>query len=336
VALTHGAIAQRQDPKPSLDSDQDGMSDALEQSLLNQFAPTFMLDRRDCSILPAEFVPDSPVPTVKADDGVIYGQVFPARSASGDLPAAEIHFYHLWRTDCGPHGHPLDAEHVSVLVSASTPDLASAKWKALYWYAAAHEKTVCDVSQIVRASTVQAEQNGARVFVSAGKHASYFNDGLCHAGCGADKCVDMVALPSVRILNLGEAGHPMNGAVFIASNQWPLIEKMTNTDFPPGPVARLNQLPDTGIAWFNPGKHPAQGIIANSSATRQALAIGAGNTTSSIAKASTSTGAALSVAEDGTGNALQKSASATGNALVVTARHVGEALHLVKKTPERQ
>jgi hypothetical protein len=336
TASTHSAVAQQSDPKAGPDSDNDGISDAIEQSLLLQFAPTFMLGRRDCSVLPAEFTPDSPIPTVKADDGVIYGQVFPAKSAAGDLPTAEIHFYQLWRTDCGPHGHPLDAEHVAVLVTASTSDPASAKWKALYWYAAAHEKTVCDVSQIARASTLHAEQSGARVFVSPGKHASYFNEALCQAGCGADKCVNMVAFPSTRIINLGEAGHPMNGSVFIASNQWPLIEKMANTNFPLEPVARLNQMPDTDIAWFNPGRHPAQGIIANSSATGQAIRVGAGHTESSLVKASTSTGAALSVAEDGTGNALQQSAGATGNALVVTARHVGETLHLVKKPSKRQ
>ena len=321
TVLTHGAIAQQPDLKAGPDSDQDGISDALEQSLLLQFAPTFMVDRRDCSVLPAEFTPDSPVPTVNAENGVIYGQVFPAKSAAGNLPTAEIHFYHLWRTDCGPHGHPLDAEHVSVLVTASDRDLAIAKWKALYWYAAAHEDTVCDVSQITRASTLQAEQSGATVFVSPGKHASYFSEKLCRSGCGADKCVDEVALPHGAIINLGEVGHPMNGAVFIASNQWPLIDKMTNTNFPPEPIARLDQFPDTDIAWFNPGKHPAQGIIANSNTTRQAIASGANGTTSSLA-----------AAQNNTGNALQKTAKATGSALAATARHVGEALHLVQKT----
>jgi hypothetical protein len=286
-----------------------------------------MLDRRDCSVLPAEFAPDSPVPTVKADDGVIYGQVFPAKSVAGDLPTAEIHFYHLWRTDCGPHGHPLDAEHVAVLVTASTFDLASAKWKALYWYAAAHEKTVCDVSQIARASTLHAEQSGARVFVSHGKHASYFNEALCQAGCGADKCVNMVAFPSNRIINLGEAGHPMNGSVFIASGQWPLLDKMTNTNFPPERLARLNQLPDTDIAWFNPGKHPAQGIIANSNTTKQALATGSHSTTSSLATASKSTNAALSAAQDNTSKALQKTVKKTGHALATSAKHVGKAIN---------
>jgi hypothetical protein len=216
---------------------------------------------------------------------------------------------------------------VAVLVNASDSNLDSTKWKATYWYAAAHEKTVCDVSHITRASTLHAEENGARVFISPGKHASYLNEKLCQAGCGADKCVDMVALPAGRIINLGEAGHPMNGSVFIASTEWPLVEKMNNTNFPPEPLARLNKMPDTDIAWFNPGHHPAQGIISNSSATKQAIAGGANHTTSSLSKAGTSTGAAISVSTDNTGNALQKTYSATKHALGTSARHVGKALN---------
>jgi hypothetical protein len=331
-----GATAQLSEPNIPVDSDHDGLSDSLEQALLLQFVPRFMVDRHDCSQLPAEFTPDLKTPTVEAADGTIYGQVFPAKSPIGDPPTAEIHFYHLWRTDCGPHGHPLDAEHVAVLVTASDRNPETAKWKAVYWYAAAHEKTVCDVSQITRASTLHAETTGPKVFISPGKHASYLNEKLCHTGCGADRCVDMVALPVGKIVNLGEAAHPMNGSVFIASAAWPMLDKMTSTNFPAAPVARLNQMPDTDIAWFNAGRHPAQGIIANSNTTGQAIALGANDTTSSLSKAGASTGVALSLAQDNTGNALQKSYKHTVHALGATARHVGGALHPPQKSPNPQ
>ncbi|MGA2569921.1 MAG: hypothetical protein ABSF23_05330 [Terracidiphilus sp.] len=307
------------------------MSDALEQALLVQFAPRFMVGRHDCSNLPATFAPDVKVPTVEAEDGAIYGQVFPANPFDGDLPAAEIRFFHLWGIDCGPHGHRLDAEHVSVLVSASDHNAGAAKWKAVYWYAAAHENTACDVSQIARASTLHAEENGAQVFVSPGKHASFLSESLCQGGCGADRCVDMVALAPGRIVNLGEASHPMNGSVFISSGEWPLLAKMTGADFPPDPVARLSQMPETEIAWFNPGRHPAQGIIATSSKTGQAIALGANDTAASLSKAETSTDAALSVAQGDTGNALERSFRNTIHALGVAAKHVGNALNPPKK-----
>ena len=118
----------------------------------------------------------------------------------------ELHYYHLWRQDCGEHGHPLDTEHVAVLIQASGAIEVEATWKALYWYAAAHEQTVCDVSQIARASTLRAEDKGAQVWISPGKHASYLDARLCQRGCGADVCEAMVPLQAGRVINLGEPG----------------------------------------------------------------------------------------------------------------------------------
>ncbi len=325
------SAAQESEQKAALDSDNDGMSDALEQALLNQFVPTFMVGRHDCSDLPAEFEPDRELPTVKAENGTIYGQVFLAKSSSDVHPVAEIHYYHLWRRDCGSHGHHLDTEHVAVLASASESRPASAKWKATYWYAAAHENTVCDVSQIARASTLHAEEHGAKVWISYGKHASYLNKTLCQTRCGADVCVDGVALHPGKIVNLGEPGHPMNGSIFAASSEWPLMDKMKSTNFPPEPIARLNLLPETDIAWFSAGKHPARQIVAVSRSTEQAIAGGAQHTTSALSDAGTATDTAISVAQNGTGNALQKSYTHTRHALGTSARHVGEAIHLSQK-----
>lgn len=320
----------------SPDSDHDGMSDALEQQLLVQFLPTFLVGKEDCSNIPAEFQAGLRVPTVEAENGTIYGQVFPSRKTTDGEQTAEIHYYHLWKRDCGPHGHPLDTEHVAVLVRASEKNAEIPRWKAEYWYAAAHENTVCDVSQITRASTLNAVDGGAKVWISPGKHASYLNEQLCERGCGADRCVDMLALKPGKVINLGETGHPMNGSVFLSSAAWPLMAKMMNTNFPPEPIARLSQLPDTDIAWFNPGRHPAQGIIAVSSSTEGALAGSGRATTSAIAGAGDSTDVAISVAGDSTGNALGKSYHHTTHALGTSAHHVGQALHLTPKpdTPQ--
>ena len=328
------------------DSDHDGLSDDLEQQLLNQFTPTFLVAEHDCSARPAEFKPETPVPEVQAENGTIYGQVFPAKGADVWSPLAEIHYYHLWRKDCGGHGHALDTEHVAVLVRASDTHLSTATWKAVYWYAAAHENTVCDVSQIARASTLHAEDHGAAVWISPGKHASYLNRELCQGGCGADRCEGMVPLAATMPINLGEPGHPMNGSLFVSSRAWPLLAKMSASNFPSAPVARLNELPETDIAWFNPGRHPAQGIIARSSSTEGAIAGGGRNTTTAISLAGNSTGGALSSAGGATGQALGTANSSTGNALGkgyrhtrhalgTSARHVGEALHVPVATEPR-
>lgn len=333
--------------EPLTDTDHDGLSDALEQKLLLQFVPTFMVGSHDCSALPAEFEADKLAPEVEAEDGTIYGQAFPMKAASDRAPAVELHYYHLWRKDCGRHGHPLDTEHVAVLVQASGLHLDSAQWKAVYWYAAAHENTVCDVSQIARASTLDSEERGATVWISPGKHASYLNDALCQRGCGADHCSSMTTLAPVKVINLGEPGFPMNGSLFISSAAWPLEYKMSTSDFPASALARLNNLPNTDIAWFNPGRHPVQGIIATSSSTEQALATSEADTSAaiSVANASTenaltaagdSTGVALSNASSNTGSALQKTCKHAGHALGSSIRHVGKILHLTREQKQAQ
>lgn len=324
------------------DSDHDGLSDALEQKLLVQFVPAFMMAKQDCSVLPAEFKTDTAVPEVEAENGTVYGQAFPLKSAKNGAPDVELHYYHLWQKDCGRNGHPLDTEHVAVLIRPSEDHLDSAHWKAIYWYAAAHENTVCDVSQIARASTLHAEEGGATVWISPGKHASYLNRALCQKGCGADRCENMTSFVPAKVINLGEPGFPMNGSAFISSSAWPLESKMSNSNFPAPALARLNRLPQSDIAWFNPGRHPVQGIVATSSSTDQAIAISGANTATGIGVAGHSTGdalsdagnatdVALSDATESTGNALQKSYKHVCHALGSTVRHVGDALHLTRK-----
>jgi hypothetical protein len=340
-----GAQQPNQEPQFPTDSDHDGLSDALEQQLLDQFVPKFMVGEHDCSISPAKFEPGVQTPKVIADNGTIYGQIFPAKGPTDRSTTAEIHYYHLWRKDCGSHGHPLDTEHVAVLVRASDEHLNTATWKAVYWYAAAHEDTVCDVSQIARATTLDAEDHGATVWISPGKHASYLNETLCQGGCGADRCENMVPLRTTALINLGEPSYPMNGSIFISSREWPLMAKMSNSNFPGAPIARLNQLPDTDIAWFNPGSHPAQGVIATSLSTEQAIAGSGRNTTAAIALAGNSTGDALSTASGSAGQAISTAVDSTGNSLLksyqnirhalgASARHVGNALHITPKTTQ--
>src|SRR5262249_21443771 len=124
------------------DQDRDGLDDSLEQELLTKFLPTFMIASDDCDGLPAEFVAGSSKPVVAGKDGTIYGQVSP-HSADDSGTLLELHYYHLWARDCGRVGHKLDPEHVSVLVAGNSSQPAS-EWRARYWYAAAHENTLCD------------------------------------------------------------------------------------------------------------------------------------------------------------------------------------------------
>jgi hypothetical protein len=292
----------------SFDSDRDGLSDALESALLAKYAPNFMFSQHDCSVRPAQFFSNKKSPTVIEDDGTIYGQGFPRKNHTGEI---ELHYYHLWRKDCGEMGHRLDAEHVSALIKLGT---AVDDSKALYWYAAAHEDTVCDASQITRAKTIQAEDHGATVWISEGKHASFLSEALCTHGCGGDRCDEMEPLKTKQIIDLGEIGAPMNGIVWLSSSEWPLSNKLQRTDFTDTRVSRVQGLPRTDVVWTNPSKRPAQAALLGANAGIGGATIGA-----------RSTDTALVIADANTSSALDKSSSKTGQALKSSSRNVWKA-----------
>jgi hypothetical protein len=313
-------LQQKRAESNSPDSDHDGISDSVEQFLLAKFSPTFFLSQSDCSVRPAQFVPDAKLPTVLSDDGTIYGQAFPRAGHPGEV---ELHYYHLWRKDCGEMGHPLDTEHVSALVKVETNLDES---KALFWYAAAHEDTVCDASQITRADTVHAGQKGATVWISAGKHASFLSPVLCTHGCGGDRCEQMERLKTRQIVNLGEAGAAMNNIAWLASPEWPLRDKMERTDFPEARVARLRTLQAADIAWANPSKRPAQAVILGANAGIGSAATGARSADTALVVANAHTSSALDEAAGKTGHALKRSTHSVLHALKMSAQTPGKIL----------
>jgi len=301
------------------DSDHDGLSDAQEAALLAQFAPRFMVSADDCSVRPAQFVPWQAKPVVEREDGTIYGQATPR---AGHADEVELHFYHLWKTDCGRMGHNLDAEHVSALV---TQDQDSS-WKALYWYAAAHEDTVCDASQIARATTVDGGSRGPEIWISRGKHASFLSEKICAHGCGGDNCHETMPLAGTSVINLGELNAPMNGAVWAGSPAWPLAAKMQRSDFADARTARVDELPLTSIAWANPQKRPMQAVIHSGNNTLAGVATGERDTGTALDLAKTDTGQALTGARGSTHKGLARAIRGVGSALRATVTKTGKAL----------
>jgi hypothetical protein len=309
-----------------VDSDRDGLSDALEDALLRQFAPHFLISAQDCSARPAEFVPLQSKPVIQSENGTIYGQAMPR---DGHPDEVELHFYHLWRLDCGDLGHPFDAEHVSALLSRD----GASNWKALYWYAAAHEDTLCDSSQITRASTVGAEIGGPQVWISRGKHGSFLSDVVCQHGCGGDECQNLQPLVIAAIINLGEPSAPAEGVKWIDAPQWTLASKMRRSDFPEGCLARVDQLSVTTILWAKPQKRHYQGAIHTGNATIGGVATGARATDAAMVAtdtaldlANTKTSDALAKASSNTGNGLAESYGGVKKALSTTVKKVGKAL----------
>jgi hypothetical protein len=298
-----------------IDNDHDGLSDVREQALLERFVPRFQVSRTDCAVKPALFEKGVVKPTVVERDGTIYGQVTPRKSAVGTDAVVEIHFYDLWSVDCGRMGHPLDAEHVSVLVRAKTMDSAVEDWTAVYWFAAAHEATVCDASEVGAAKALDAERQGATVWLSAGKHGAFLSEAICTQGCGGDRCTEMTPLVVTRVVNVGEPGVVMNGAVWVGSAAWPLAAKM-QSDFSAATIAKLEQ--GGGVPVEMNGAH---GSVKGTIYVANSVANGVGTS-------GANTGNALNAADVKTEGALAKSAKATGGALKKSTKAVGRFLHL--------
>ncbi|MGZ5228035.1 MAG: hypothetical protein ACXWCS_28085 [Burkholderiales bacterium] len=296
-----GASCQEAKINATVDSDHDGLSDAQEQALLTQFAPHFQISSKDCSLQPAEFRAAAARPTVAADNGTIYGQAF---LHAGHKEQIELHYYDLWRKDCGKKAHDLDAEHVSALLERDD----AGTWKARYWYAAAHEDTLCDASQLARAKTLKAESHGPDLWVSSGKHAAFLVRAICASGCGADRCTDTEDLSISKVINVGEPTAPMNGATWTASHEWPMSDKMRRSDFTEARLARLDRMAPDDIEWASPKKRPAQAAILRGD---DAIA---------------GVGTAMTTADSSTSKALDTASGKTGNALVKAYRGVKKVL----------
>jgi hypothetical protein len=231
----------------------------------------------------------------------------------------ELHYYHLWRRDCGEMSHDLDAEHVSALVAREN----GSDWKALYWYAAAHENTVCDASQIASADTVDGEEHGARVWISRGKHASFLDPAICRGGCGGDNCRAVEPLVIASLINLGEPSRAMNGATWAASPRWPLAQKMRHSDFGNDRIDRADDANFPGIAWANPRKRQMRGAILGGNAAFGGTTAGLHATGTALDQAGSNTVNGVSQASFGTGSALAKASHGTTKALRATARKLG-------------
>jgi len=300
----------------SADLDRDGIADALEQALLERFRPTLMLSAAECDGRPSEFQSGRKDPAKPVRNGTIYGQVFSAGLF------VEIHYYHLWANDCGFGSHPLDVEHVAVLVrppsSGSSPD----GYVAEYWFAAGHQGTPCSAAHGARAADLAAEFNGASVWVSHGKHASFLSQETCgRLGCGGDRCDAMAAMPPGKLINIGEPGAPLNGAIWTASKKWGVQGKMT-TEFTPEVLARLGSAPPREIVFIHPELIPAKAVI-----------LGGNHTLSAVGTGGRHTGSALKTADKHTSNALGTSARKTGSALGKATRATGRFLGIKPKQP---
>lgn len=314
VLLAAIALAGAASLANAQDLDRDGLADTFEQALLDRFRPTLILSADECDVRPAAFEPGRQDPVLTARDGTLYGQVTPRGEGADGRREVELKYFHLWVRDCGRPSHALDVEHVSALVAGAGED--ASRWEAVYWYAAAHQGTICDASSGAPAMAVDAVAGGPMVYVSRGKHASYLDRGHCKWGCGSDTCDPGQRLINSRVINLGEPDQPLNGAEWIHSRRWQLAGKM-HSDFDSSTRASLDSAHPFEVLALKLGFRAHQAPILGGDTGLDALVV-AGD---AAALALTKTGQA-------TGGALKETASAVGRSLTRTVRGVARFLRV--------
>jgi len=288
------------------DTDRDGLPDGFEQEILALFLPSFMVSENECAGVPAEFQAGSERPLIRNLNGMIYGQVFPVKLSNQRGAFLEVHYYHLWSRDCGDFGHPLDTEYVSALLRSEHQAAPADDWRAQYWYAAAHEGTLCSAGNGARAEAIGAETKGAVVWISSGKHASFLSLELCRrVGCGGDRCEEMYPMPAAGPINLGEPGFPLNGTEWAASDAWSLAQKM-DTDFNDATLQRFEQLPGNTAAPVNRSLVQAKAFLLGGNRFFGAMAITRSESEAAVSAAGRQVGTAVNLTLKWVGKSVLK------------------------------
>jgi hypothetical protein len=185
---------------------------------------------------------------------------------------------------------------------------------------------VCDARQVATAKALDAEMRGPTIWLSTGKHGVFLSEAICSRGCGGDRCVAMAPLAVARIVDVGEPGVAMNGAVWVQSAAWPLAAKM-QSDFSTATIARLEHGAGVPVE-MNRAHGSVKGTIYVANSVANGVGDSTTNTGDALNTAGTNTSAALGNADANTEGALAKSAKATGGALKKSTKAVGRLLHL--------
>jgi len=111
------------------------------------------------------------------------------------------------------------------------------------------------------------------------------------------------------LINVGEVGKPLNGALWTSSPLWPLSVKMQPV-FNEPVVAQLSE--SDGIIPLNESSRVKKGVIRRAGITADALETGHDHTGAAMATGSEKTGDAVSTGYSSTKSSLRRAAGAVG------------------------
>jgi len=121
-------------------------------------------------------------------DGTIYGQVSPRDSATGgDVCGGDSLLRSVECGLAGRMGHPLDAEHVSVLLRAKTMDSPVEDWRAVVLVLRLRMRGRCAMRARSRRRRLWMRRRTVRRCGSLrASMARFLSEAMCTQGCGGD------------------------------------------------------------------------------------------------------------------------------------------------------
>lgn len=205
------------------DNDGDGLDDAWEQKIAEDYMPFLSIDPEDGCPLG--------------------GIVFRLRPHPANPKMIHIIYDHLFEEDCGLGGHVGDNEVFGATIDPAVPPPAG----ILTLVAVTHQGTACEKTTkcgscggLDACSTAQ--KKGADypvVFSADGKHATYVQKGECSFLSCFDSCAQAPSEPPTPLVNAGEPSKHLiedltaNGFI-TAANGWTKMELFNFNPWDPG------------------------------------------------------------------------------------------------------
>ncbi len=220
------------------DNDQDGLSDTLENILLQHFVPTFIQYNDDdcsglstgtsgmtdtnlvvCRIFPLfqQYISGSNVSSIQAIPSPLVNEKCLYAGLTWYDNRVVIYGTVLYGRDCGLNGHIADVESFSILLkyTYSSDDLmwrydtTLNHWQGITIQTIAHAGTLCQSVETYPYRSNEFPNGKDTIFVSPDKHGNYLTIPICNDSFCNPDCNDTSSVKNIRIINAGEVTAPL-------------------------------------------------------------------------------------------------------------------------------
>lgn len=239
-----------------IDNDIDGLSDELEQVLLNAYIPKFVQyadddcpgpatgtsNPTDSNLVVCHIFPMYQQYVNGSDESVLYAS--PTAIVNENCLRTRISWYEntvmiyaalLYGRDCGLTGHTADVEGVAVSVRYTGTDDGIGwrsdtdlnHWEGYKIQTTSHAGTICEGIETFPFRSNSNPNGKDTIYPSPDKHGNYLTEQQCSSSFICDPaCDDPFTLKRVKLVNVGEVNSPMVSDLgsyyigYVGENPW--------------------------------------------------------------------------------------------------------------------